>query len=612
MITALRFHKAEGSQGPHVGHLWDAAGTLLATATFEDESASGWQQANLETPVEVAAGSTVVASYHCPHGVYGYTGGGLADTHTRGQLRAPGSTSSTPNGVYRYGPSGFPSQTFVSTNYFADIVFEGTRPVVPHIMPSNGLQGVDPAQPVVVTFDTPVRPDSLELSLTTGGAAVPATIGIDDTATVATLTPSAPLAEGAVYRASVLAVGVNGSEMAAPVESTFTVATAVGASPATLWTTATVPAVAAANDGNAIEVGTRFAVERKALVTAIRFHKGPGNSGPHVGHLWSDSGELLGSVVFGDTSATGWHQADLPAPVPVVPGRTYVASYHVPYGHYSVEGGYFAGSAHQRSPLLAPASSGGAGNGLYAYGAGGFPTGSYAGGCYFVDVVVTDSVEPGVAATTPSAGATDVAVDSTVSVTFDEPVDPSSVQLSLRDGGGAIVPVASVDHDGASRTSTLVPASPLAPDATYTASVTASDVFGNAMAAPFAWSFSTIGGAVATLFGNAIPAVVASGDTGSVELGVKFSAAVPGRATGVRFHKARQNTGPHSGRLWTTDGELLATATFGAETAAGWQQARFEHRGRPGPGSGVRRVVPRTGRQLLGRRGVLRRRDHLR
>ena len=43
-VTAIRFYKAAGNTGTHVGNLWDATGTRLATATFTGESASGWQQ----------------------------------------------------------------------------------------------------------------------------------------------------------------------------------------------------------------------------------------------------------------------------------------------------------------------------------------------------------------------------------------------------------------------------------------------------------------------------------------------------------------------------------------------------------------------------------------
>ncbi len=60
-----------------------------------------------------------------------------------------------------------------------------------------------------------------------------------------------------------------------------------------------------------------------------------------------------------------------------------------------------------------------------------------------------------------------------------------------------------------------------------------------------------------------------------MELGVKFRSNAAGSVTGVRFYKGSQNTGTHTGHLWTSAGALLASVTFSGETASGWQQARF-------------------------------------
>ncbi len=54
--------------GAHTGALWTSAGQQLATVTFTNESAIGWQQANLITPVAIAANTVYVVSYLSPHG----------------------------------------------------------------------------------------------------------------------------------------------------------------------------------------------------------------------------------------------------------------------------------------------------------------------------------------------------------------------------------------------------------------------------------------------------------------------------------------------------------------------------------------------------------------
>jgi hypothetical protein len=78
-----------------------------------------------------------------------------------------------------------------------------------------------------------------------------------------------------------------------------------------------------------------------------------------------------------------------------------------------------------------------------------------------------------------------------------------------------------------------------------------------------------------TIFNYATPEVVDSGDRGSIELGLKFTASENGLVTGVRFYKSAANTGTHVGSLWSSTGTLLASATFTGETESGWQQVMF-------------------------------------
>jgi hypothetical protein len=79
----------------------------------------------------------------------------------------------------------------------------------------------------------------------------------------------------------------------------------------------------------------------------------------------------------------------------------------------------------------------------------------------------------------------------------------------------------------------------------------------------------------ATIFDFATPAMIDAGDPSSIVLGAKFTADVDGFATGIRFYKAAANTGTHIAALWTSDGQLVASATFTGESAAGWQTALF-------------------------------------
>jgi hypothetical protein len=123
-ITGLRFYKGPGNTGPHVADLWSSTGTLLATATFSNETASGWQQVNFASPVAITAGTTYVASYHT-NGDYSADPNYFANALTNGPLTAPAGASSGGNGVYAYGSSSlFPTNSFNSTSYGVDMLFK--------------------------------------------------------------------------------------------------------------------------------------------------------------------------------------------------------------------------------------------------------------------------------------------------------------------------------------------------------------------------------------------------------------------------------------------------------------------------------------------------------
>ena len=126
VITGLRFYKGVGTTGTHVGHLWTNDGLQLAEATFTGETASGWQEVTLSTPVVITADTTYVASSHSSSGDYAADNVYFTSAFTSPPLTALADGADGANGVYRYGVSGFPTQTFQSTNYWVDVVYEPT------------------------------------------------------------------------------------------------------------------------------------------------------------------------------------------------------------------------------------------------------------------------------------------------------------------------------------------------------------------------------------------------------------------------------------------------------------------------------------------------------
>ncbi len=65
--------------------------------------------------------------------------------------------------------------------------------------------------------------------------------------------------------------------------------TQVGGCPCSIWTDATVPANPSFADTKAYELGMRFQSDTGGYITGIRFYKGAGNTGTHVGHLWTNT-----------------------------------------------------------------------------------------------------------------------------------------------------------------------------------------------------------------------------------------------------------------------------------------------------------------------------------
>jgi hypothetical protein len=126
-ITAIRFYRGSGNTGTHYGALWSATGQKLASVKFTNETGTGWQKARI-TPVKVKAGASYIVSYHAPRGHY------AADEYYFNTACEQGPLSATES-MYRYGPTAgmFPNESWRATNYWVDVCYTQTAPVVPPI-----------------------------------------------------------------------------------------------------------------------------------------------------------------------------------------------------------------------------------------------------------------------------------------------------------------------------------------------------------------------------------------------------------------------------------------------------------------------------------------------
>ena len=686
-ITGIRFYKASTNTGTHIGNLWTATGQLLASATFSDESASGWQQVNFSQPVAVNPNTTYVASYFAPNGHYSENG---AYFYTVPEILQPESTVNSPplhalqntngvvNGVYSYSSSStFPTSSNDATNYWVDPVFSseifnnapgpvgnvsasagyasanltwsaptsgdpvttytitpyvgsaaqtattvtgnpaptsaavsgltnGTTytftvtasnpagagpesppsnavtpsasvpPAVTGVTPGSGASGVSVSVAPSATFSQPVTPSTVSFTVKdSGGNSVAGTVGFSSGNTVATFTPNNPLAGSITYTATVSgAQNASGTPMSGPFSWSFTVAGP--ACPCSIWQDGTPTGSSESSDPNAQTSGVRFQASSSGYITGVRFYREPDDTGTHIGSLWSSSGQLLASGTFSNGTASGWQELDFSSPVAVTAGTTYVASYFSSTGYpaYTAQG---LASAVTNGPLTALA-----GGGVYAYGSSNtFPTSTYNNNNYWVDVVYSPTAgasPPVVTSVTPGSGATGVAVSVAPSATFSQPVTPSTVSFTVKDSGGDSV-AGTVGFSSGNTVATFTPSSPLAASTTYTATVSgAQNASGTPMSGPFSWSFST--GAVAqcpcSIWQDGTPTGSSeSSDPNAQTSGVRFQASSSGYITGVRFYKEPDDTGAHTGSLWSSTGSCWRSGTFSGETASGWQELDF-------------------------------------
>src|SRR5438105_827351 len=328
VITGIRFYKGTGNDGtvgqPHIGSLWTQAGSLLASAAFTSETATGWQQVTFDAPVPITTGTTYLASYFAPFGHYAIDrpsdtpGPGFTQSITNSPLRALQNGEDGPNGVYIYStvPNTFPTQTYDSTNYYVDVVFvpntsvDTTPPFVSSKTPTQGSTGVTPFTTVAARFSesidaTTVGPATFELR-DPFGARVPATVSYVVATHSAVLAPTLRLIDASTYTVTVHGgpAGIKdlaGNALQGDVTWSFTTASPL-LCPCTIWTPSTAPPFLITNfeDGQAIgqgiELGVKFRSDADGYISGVRFYKTLANVAPHTVTLWDMSGNALANA----------------------------------------------------------------------------------------------------------------------------------------------------------------------------------------------------------------------------------------------------------------------------------------------------------------------------
>jgi hypothetical protein len=295
------------------------------------------------------------------------------------------------DGVYTYSStSSFPNNTWQSSNYWVDVVF-ATGPATAPAAPTNVTATAGDAS-AVVSWTAPSTGGSAITSYTVtpfigSTAQTPTTVTGSPPATTATVTG---LTNGTAYTFKVSATNAVGTGPASAASNAVTPTAAGGCAACTIWASSATPTNPSSSDTGSVELGVKFKADVNGSITGIRFYKGTGNTGTHIGSLWTASGTKLATVTFGNETASGWQQALFSSPVAITAGTVYVASYLAPAGHYAADNSYFASAGVDNAPLHALQDGVSGGDGVYTYSStSSFPNNTWQSSNYWVDVVFT-------------------------------------------------------------------------------------------------------------------------------------------------------------------------------------------------------------------------------
>ncbi len=437
-VTAVRFYKGTQNTGNHIVNLWTSAGTLMATAPTVNETASGWQQANFASPVAVTANTTYVASYFTPTGFYSYSRPYLTSGFDNAPLHALADVASGGNGVYRYGvASGFPTSAYQASNFWVDVFFTTATPsdTTPPVISAVQSAGVT-SNGATITWSTNEASDSqVEYGTTTSyGLSTP----VDSNLVLSHSQQLSGLTAGTLYHYRVKSKDASGN---LAVSADFTFSTPAGCScDVSLWNNSPTPG--SSTDGRALEIGVKFKSDVNGYIKAIKFYKGPQNTGSHTANLWTSTGTQLGQALSSGETATGWQTVNFSSPIAITANTVYVASYFTTSGFNAVTNGYFT-SGFDNAPLHALSDASAGGNGLYRFGStSGFPNSSYQASNYWVDVVfattiATDTTPPVISSVQAGSITTTTA---TITWTTDEASD-SQVDYGTTASYGSSTPL---------------------------------------------------------------------------------------------------------------------------------------------------------------------------
>ncbi len=412
-----------------------------------------------------------------------------------------------------------------------------TAPTVTAVTPPSGSTGVAIATTVTATFSQAMNASTIGTSTFTltvqGGGAVSGTVSYSAGGSTATFTPSASLAYGTTYTATITTGAQNSSGTALAANYTWSFTTAAAPPPTV---TAVTPASGATGVVIAAPVTATFSQAMNAsTINASTFT------------LTVQGGAAVSGTV---SYSAGGNVATF------TPNAT--LAYNTPYTATITTGA-------QNSSGTALAAN------------------------YTWSFTTAAAPPPTVTAVTPASGATGVVIAAPVTATFSQAMNASTINAStftLTVQGGAAVQ-GTVNYNSASSVATFTPAANLAYNTTYTAAITtgATGSAGTALAANYTWSFTTETAPIPTVtstvpnsgatnvnVGNALTATFSQPMNSATITSSTFTLSVTGGAAvaGTVIYSTGTSTAtftPSAALAYNTS--YTATITTGATSSAG-------------------------------------------
>jgi len=384
-----------------------------------------------------------------------------------------------------------------------------TALAVNSVTPASGSTGVAVTAPVTATFNEVMNGTTFNSSTFTlksaGGTAVTGNVSYSAGSSTAVFTPASPLAYNTVYTATITTGVQNPAGTGLGANDTWSFTTATGPAP-------TVTAVTPGNGSTGIVANTTVtATFSEAMnaptITASTFMLTPQGGAP-----------VSATVSYNATTFT----ATLTPNAPLTANTTYTAA-------------------------VTTGVVGATGSAIANVNSWSFTT--------------AQGPVPTVTAVTPASGTNGVLITSTVTATFSEAMDPSTVTGSTftLTGGGASV-TGTITADPTNTIFTFTPSAPLAYNTTYTALITtgveaASSAPEVPLAANYTWSFTTP---------PPPPAMISTVTPASGSTGIAITGTTVTATFGAAMTASTINTGTFT--LTGPSGAVAGTVSYNATT----------------------------------------------